>query len=198
MGTLIQDFLNNLFRDKDRKSSSTDLIRESWDIEPESPEDYESWTESPGLKNLLSLLKQSYASFKLNEEYHEGVTYMNSDHSMGVAIHIPALRIKLKEALYLAYYFYRILADKQYFKSMSDVRSVNKNENVVSLYRIYLKPSRELRTEKPIQQLFGNIIIETKSINDKLHLFKVQANFYSDSQYADPKGMDELIGLLSD
>jgi hypothetical protein len=91
-------------------------------------------------------------------------------------------------------YIRETLEKKGYRLVHADRKMMEKGRKVTSLEKYYLKPP--LSAETPIDQKFGNVILELSFLNHSPIKFKMMANIYSDRLYTEPNPFEDLISLL--
>lgn len=82
---------------------------------------------------------------------------------------------------------------------VSGYRTVHQNQKLLNggYERIrYMKPIPDYEAQFPINQEFGNIFLQLKGRKNKAEWIKIQANFYADRNYREPKPFPELFNLL--
>lgn len=87
-----------------------------------------------------------------------------------------------------------ILGQLRYRKANGDVMIRERNNGVETIEKIYLKP---VATEElPVDQQFGNILIENFVIGTRPSYMKVTANYYTDSMYKPHRSFEELTEFI--
>ncbi len=87
-----------------------------------------------------------------------------------------------------------ILRHLPYRKANGDVMVRERNNLVETIEKIYLKP---VATEElPVDQHFGNILIENFVIGTKPSYMKVTANYYTDRMYKPHRSFEELTEFI--
>lgn len=87
-----------------------------------------------------------------------------------------------------------ILNHLPYRKANGDIMVRERNNIVETIEKIYLKPITS--EELPVDQHFGNILIENFVIGTKPSYMKVTANYYTDSMYKSHRPFEELSEFL--
>ena len=78
----------------------------------------------------------------------------------------------------------------------SEKRYQEKSDSVQEMERHYLKPSIDPALELPIDQRYGNILLEYVAYNDKPAYLKVMVSCYSDRNYTRALDFQDLVTKL--
>jgi len=122
------------------------------------------------------------------------VYILNSSRSNGLAIQYDN-HFGQKEFQF----YFDFLAEKvnklNYKRANSDITVTNKKDKVESVEKHYLKPKSTLLNE-PLEQYYGNILIELISSNDQPEMLRIKANTYSDRSYKNALSFHNLAEYL--
>lgn len=100
-----------------------------------------------------------------------------------------------EELQYLTEWFAEHVLDHlRYRKANGDIMVRERDQIVETIEKIYLKPIAG--EEAPIDQQFGNILIENFVIGTKPSYMKVTANYYMDRMYQTHRPFEELTAFL--
>lgn len=156
-------------------------------------EQYQTWQDS-GHSDIL--LENIYSAIRLKEEGLEAnldVHRFEGDYSNGIAISY----MDEIEKIHFQYLF-DLLADKTkelgYKISVSDVMVTDREGIIETKEKHYLKS--RLSKVRPIDQKFGNVIIEFIKINDEPSFIRLMALAYNDRLYKEPDDFEDLAAYL--
>lgn len=106
--------------------------------------------------------------------------------------------VDAEEFSFILDYFKERALDEGYTLYSSEKRYQEKLDSVQEMERHYLKPSIDPSLELPIDQRYGNILLEYVSYNDKPAYLKVMVSCYSDRNYTEAMDFEDLaVQLLS-
>ena len=88
----------------------------------------------------------------------------------------------------------QVLKHQPYRKANGDIMIRERNNIVETIEKIYLKPVNN--KDLPIDQQFGNILIENFVIGTKPSYMKVTANYYTDRMYKPHRPFEALTEFL--
>jgi hypothetical protein len=155
---------------------------------------YQIWKQSGEAVAILHQLKANILT---------GIRAEDSDFSIDLHYAPGANGFSISDSKKTATDTYRYLAD--YFKEK--VLSINyrlyssmaekkyRVDKIIRLERHYLKPAVWLE-EMPMEQLFGNIMIELEMSGESLDYLKILATYYTGFDYKPAKNFDDLVLLL--
>jgi len=183
---------------KQSEGKPLQLIKESFDHK-EWNEIAEQWTESKTYKSIKAQIKSAFFHFKTGtQDFSDPVQYMDKDNSKGFVILLSRLKEEytLHEYRLLQHVITMRLQDHRYIVKVSDIKSVHIANQLQKTYRYYHKPTLKIQQTAPINQLFGNITSELILRDDQPYLFRVMAHKYSDRNYADADGLDDMMEVI--
>lgn len=154
---------------------------------------YENWKQSDLPTNLLFDISES---LRLKEEgiiKSPKVHQFTGDFSNGIAITYDSDIDKNH-----FHFIFDLLAEKVqelgYKISISDIIVTEKKEYIESKEKHYLKIKPTEKT--PIDQKYGNIIIELISIDDNPSFIRLMAHAYNDRLYLSPHKFEDMANYL--
>lgn len=154
---------------------------------------YNLWKHSIPRKDLVSAIGNSYQLKEKGMVGDPDVHILDTQYSNGFAIsYNPSL--DKREFQFLFDWLAEKIEALGYNRATSDLIISEKPTYVESKEKHYLKP--KLSDETPINQRFGNILIEYITIDDTPSYLKLVANIYSDRMYKKPEKFSKLAEYL--
>ncbi|MFH6985965.1 hypothetical protein [Marinoscillum luteum] len=157
-------------------------------------ESYAFWLHSVNHKKLIRQVAESYLLKQNNLVGEPDVHLLSTSLSNGFAISFNE-EIDKKEFQF----FFDWLGEKvealPYKRSNSDVTITDKGNVIESKEKHYFKPIQQSQ-EAPLDQQFGNILIEHISIDNRPSFIKLVANTYNDRMYKNPDSFEVLAKYL--
>ncbi|MBV6647631.1 MAG: hypothetical protein KI790_19390 [Cyclobacteriaceae bacterium] len=154
---------------------------------------YRNWKAE---EKFLELCNSIYASYQLKQkgvEQDPNVHVLDSSYSNGLAISHSAAFGKY-DFQYLMDWFSEEIKSLGYRVSNLDVLITDKGKYTETIEKSYLKPKNGTTT--PLDQQYGNILIQYVAIDDKPSYLKLQANVYNDRLYKPALPFEELTQFL--
>jgi hypothetical protein len=180
--------LNRLFP-KDEEISVHEVLKRSSHFN----RSYDQWKSSEIAEDELQTIKNSYYDKVLNKASAIDLEVYHSPYANGMIIY-PREGRKTISLSYTMEYIREKLELDDYRLVHADRKIKEKGKLVTALEKYYLKPP--LSAEIPIDQKFGNVILELSYENNSPSKFKLMANIYSDRLYNSPKSFEDLIHLI--
>lgn len=180
--------INRLFP-KDKEVSIHEVLKRS----PHFSRSYDQWKLSGRCVDEREAIRKSYHYKLSNLKPSIDIEVYHSPYANGLIIYPQ----KDKEPLsfeFLMEYIREKLEMDGYRLVHADRKMMESVKMVTALEKYYLKPP--LTTETPIDQKYGNVILELSYINNAPTKFKMMANIYSDRLYNEPRAFEDLITLL--
>ncbi len=145
--------------------------------------------------SIVQLLKQEY---QLNLLGNRSDTFIRLESAASSGFRWQAEPTTESDYDHLADYFKQLLLQQDYRLYHADRKIKSAGERVIELQRIYLKPRMRSETMagEPLDQKWGNILIEVHRDNNKVVALQLQANVYHDRIYAPHRSFDSLMELL--
>ena len=177
------------------ENTKTQILHETLTRDSKYTFYYEEWKSSTSCFDTLKLIANSYQKKLIKEDADPKVHVLLSPYSNGLAISFDQT-IRVVEFEYLLDYFKDTVLDHFEYKLEISDRQVNEKNNVIETkQKHYLKPIRP-KQNMSIPQLFGNIIIEHITIDEKPSYLKIQANTYNDQLFEKPYKFEGLLETL--
>jgi len=189
-GNFTSRILNKLFS---KKSNKEPLVSGKLERSDRYEENYSGWVESQ-VGNILSELQQAYNKSNARGLYNPAFHVYNSDQSNGFFFNYH-MEFESEEFSYLLDYFKETVVDLGYTVYTSDTKYKDLESGVQKIDRHYLKPTQE-GSEMPMNQKYGNVLIELFILNDEVQYLKLMANIYSDRNFTEPKPFSEFLEKL--
>lgn len=155
---------------------------------------FDKWKASENCAELLNDLWQSYFWRKKGIEKRPTVLLHESNYSNGFAISYEDSGLDQYSFHYLFDYLKEQVKLLGYLSITSKVTMKEKGNDVETKEMHYLKPKRGFI--EPIDQKYGNVLIEYYKINEVPTVIKVVANTYPDRIYKEPKSFELLTQHL--
>ena len=163
--------------------------------------DYETFLDSNEKERVLDFIRHQFHLFKTGEEDLNMIRILKTDSSNGFILRYPE-QFNVRSFRFLFDYFKDKVAELDYYLYTSDERAYERKNHIETIERHYLKPSlrrfREAKPGEPIDQIFGNVLIELYFTDDTPSYIKLLANNYNDHKYKEARNFDELIDHLCD
>ncbi len=183
------DHLINRLFPKDLEVSIHEVLKRS----PQFFRSYDQWKSSGKCDEERRAIMKSY-HFKLSHlKPLVDIEIYHSPYANGLVIY-PQAEKETVTFEFIMEYIREILEKDGYRLVHADRKMMERGKQVTSLEKYYLKPP--LSSETPIDQKFGNVIMELSFLNHTPTKFKMMANLYSDRLYNEPRAFEDLITLL--
>lgn len=186
-------FFNQIYDKLFARNNSDILSKEVLNRSEKEITDYENWAKSQQSKQLLHRIKRAYHFRKTNIQDDIIIDILQTPYANGFAISELPEAEKQTYQWILEHFKEKILAEG-YRQSGSDKRIKNKRTYLETTEKYYLKPP--IQAKPPIDQKYGNILLELVLQDDKPMIIKVMANIYSDRLYTEALDFDDLARTL--
>ncbi|MEM9324652.1 MAG: hypothetical protein AAGA85_03315 [Bacteroidota bacterium] len=156
-------------------------------------EEYSEWQ----TKRRALIIKTINNSLQLSRkeiEQNPPVHLLSSKGSNGFALGYSEIYTSSELQFLLDWFAEKVLANFRYKRANADITIVEKGKQVETIEKYYLKPKNDF--DPPIDQQFGNILIENSLMDNQPNYLKFMANTYSDRNYTEARNLDELIDFL--
>jgi hypothetical protein len=154
---------------------------------------FDQWKSTDEGGNVIAMIRDSYYDKVLNKMTSIDLEVYHSPYANGIIIYPQHEQRKIPLTFIMEYIREKLELD-DYRLVHADRKIKEQGKMVTGLEKYYLKPP--LSAEIPIDQKFGNVILELSYNNDSPSKFKMMANVYSDRLYHQPKSFDDLITLI--
>jgi len=159
---------------------------------------YEMWKSSVKFREALEFLNVHFAQAKLEGNIPEmGFFSYRSAQSNGFYFN-QLSGIPNEHFVFLFDYFREKVLEQNYQLYTSDRKYDEKPKGIECVERHYLKPNLMRNQQVPVDQLYGNVLIEWYSYDGETAYLKLMANVYSDRNYTRPLDFDDLVEKLFD
>lgn len=158
-------------------------------------EDYNRWKKSFRRIDTIQQVAQSYALKEKGFVGEPDVHLLNTQRSNGFAISFNE-RLDQSEFQYLFDWLAEKVEALSYKRSNSDITITSKKDLVETIEKHYLKPVQSGEASDPLEQQYGNVLIEHISVNDRPSYIKLVANNYSDRNYKEADQFEHLARYL--
>lgn len=155
---------------------------------------FDEWKGSESCSQLLNDIRTSYYLKSKGIQGQPDVHLLNSPYSNGFAISFSQEKMNAKQFQYLFDWLAKMVEDLGYRQANKDVKILNKGKFIETKEKYYLKPLQG--NEIPINQRFGNILIEHILIDDQPSYLKLVANSYNDRSYSKAESFEALADYL--
>ena len=174
---------------KDQEVNVHEVLKRS----PQFIKSFEEWKISAQAEDMKENISASYNDKLSSRPPVIDIEIYHSSYANGFIIYPQKRGIQLPLE-FLMEYIKDVLETEGYRLVHSDRKMKETGKIVTELDKYYLKPP--ISHEIPIDQLFGNVIIELSYRNHEPSKFKLVANIYSDRLYGAPRNFEDLILLL--
>lgn len=183
-----ENLLNRLFP-KDKEVTIHETLKRSVQFSRA----YDQWKSSAGSKDDLEAVASSYRHKLSSQSSLLDIEVFHSPYANGIVIYPSNGEYRLSIA-FLMEHIREKLELSDYRLVHADRKMTERGRVVTAIEKYYLKPP--LSAEIPIEQKFGNVILELNYENDRPVKFRMMANIYSDRLYHEPYAFEDMIALL--
>ncbi len=185
-----EDVYNKLFS---KSQSNTKILHEVLERSDNFKSDYLKWMLESGLDDKLNSIRTSYELKKKGIEQNPVIHVLSSKYANGFAISFSDYFLK-SDFAFLLEYFGKKTKELGYKLSNNDLMISDKGNYTQTIEKLYLKPI--ISAEPPIDQKYGNILIENVMIDDKPSYLKLHASIYSDSLYKNALSFEDYLAHI--
>ncbi len=155
---------------------------------------YREWKSSPQSLALVGEIEKAYYDKRNQLEGFYQVYLLQSGPANGFALsYHPGIDESAFKFLF-DYWRDRVLSLGYHLKN-TDRHTREMADYIQITERHYLKPPVKLQ-QQPINQQYGNVLLEHVQINRQPSFLKVQVNIYADHLYTEALSFDELLTYL--
>lgn len=160
-------------------------------------ERYRNWRQSPKVQEITSYLCEQYQLHLQGGGDQSMMRILSTNPSTkGFLLRYPA-QLRPEEFQHIFDFLRDLFLQQGYKLYASDRKVYNRKTHAETIERHYLKPRiRHAHMKPPVDQLFGNIIIELFKNNDQPTHLRFLCHSYHDAKYAPAKGLDEMMGVI--
>jgi hypothetical protein len=178
-------------------SPNEPLLSETLERSKNDKVSYQKWLQENKHKELSQIYSLSYFLKKKGITCSANVHIFNSRSANAFSISC-AKYVEAKSFQHYFDYLKNTLIDLGYLLHRSDREIIDRTHYVETVDRHYLKFPEVLIPGERCTQLYGNIVIEHITIDDKPSYIKLMATYLGDSQFKEPKNFNELTRLIFD
>lgn len=155
---------------------------------------FQEWRNSDRVGIVLSQLSSLYQESRNDSEVE--ILHIHKSPQANGFFFDERAGVKPEEFSYILDHFKMQALDSGYTLYSSEKKYQEKTDSVQVVERHYLKPALDRSLKLPIDQRYGNILLEYVSYNDKPAYLKVMASSYSDRNYSEVLDFQELVSKL--
>lgn len=155
---------------------------------------YAQWSLMDRCRELVNLIHKSYHFKKAGMPAPLEIRLYEGAGSNGFAIISGSKHMDTNEMTYLFEHFGTVVKRMGYRMAHSDREMTDRQHYVEIRERQYLKPPLSL--DQPIDQLFGNVLMELVYADKEPQYLKLMVNTYAGRPYAEAKPFDDFMEKL--
>ncbi len=156
--------------------------------------EYNEWSVSDRRTTVVKAVYNSLQLSRKDVEQNPPVHLLSSKASNGFALGHSTMYSEMEFQFLLDWFAEKILTNYRYKRANADITIIEKGEKVETIEKYYLKPINDF--DPPIEQQFGNILIESSTMGNQPNYLKVMANAYSDRNYSEALDFELLVDYL--
>jgi hypothetical protein len=189
-------FFENIFKKlfPEGNNSRKTILHEVISRKKSESENYQNWLKSEKKDKQLAEIMSAYTLRKHDISTRFTILLHTSEYSNGFALTYNDY-FSESEFRFIFDYFRDKVLKMNYRLANSDRKIKEKDNYIETIEKHYLKPPLTAPNQVS-DQLYGNIMIEHISINDKPDYIKILANVYSDRNFLPARNFDEFIEKL--
>jgi hypothetical protein len=189
--------LFKLGQSAEASSPNEPVVHELLTRSPEEKADYAQWKDAFVARRLLDWLGDQYAIFLHRPgDTDTAIDFLDTPSSKGFVIHFHQTNYSRRESTHLFDLFKEKVTQLNYRVQLSDTRTFARKHWVETLEKHYLKPRHTFVEGQPLDQQFGNILIELEFRDDKAYNLRLRATHYRDHNYQEARPFRELVQVL--
>lgn len=190
-----EDIIERLFPPS--VSPNEPLVSEALERSKNDKLSYKRWLQQNKHKELSQIYSLSYYLKKRHITCSANVHIFNSRSANAFSISC-AEYIDAKSFQHYFDYLKNTVIGFGYILSRSDREIIDRTHYVETIDRHYLKFPEVFKPGERCHQLYGNIMVEHITIDDKPGYIKLMVTYQSDSSYTPPIHFDELTKMIFD
>lgn len=159
---------------------------------------YQEWLRDEQHISLLESISKAYY-LKLQKLTSDIQLHLfASPYANGFAITYDETSMGKQDLMFLCEYFKDTILTLNYSLKSSQREITDKGNFVNTLERYYLKPEAKeaILKKKPIDQLYGNLLLEYVLVDEKPSYLKVLSTIYADRTFSPAKDFNDLVQIL--
>jgi hypothetical protein len=192
--SLIDRLLKELFpaKEKDSAAEKEVLVKEMIERSHVFERDYQVWKEEGMHKGLIAHLGEKVLEKAADPNAEVNYFAYRDSQSNGFYFH-GEQPWSVEDYQFFIQHLIELLKAEEYHVNNSLREVTEENNQLKTVERFYLKPKLKFRREAPYQQLYGNVVIEHRIIEEQTNWVKLMANVYHDRNFQEAKDFEELM-----
>jgi len=194
--SLIDRLLKDLFPERETTTKTSPikevLVKEMIKRNQVFLDGYEAWKAAEMQMGVLAHLKEASEIKYSNPDAEVNFFHYRDVQSNGFYFHGEA-PWTAEDYSYLIHHFIDVLKKEEYYLNNAKREVVEEEKQLKTVEHFYLKPKLKYRREVPYEQLYGNVEIEHRLVEDKTNLVKVMVNVYNDRNFKKAADFEELL-----
>ncbi len=180
-----------------RTSLVNDYVKQILKRSPKDKQAYQKWLSSDQHKEFITAIAQAYFYKKADIVSSIQVHLFKSNGANGFAISYHP-NFGKKKFQHLLDYFKERVQTLNYHLQVAERKITDRGDYVETKDKYYLKPSIRLGTinQGLCNQLYGNILLEHISVDNRPSYIKVLVTYYNDHLFAKALDYDDFIEEL--
>jgi len=191
--SFVEDIIERLFPPS--VSPNEPMVSETLERSKNDKAGYKNWLQQNKHKELSQIYSLSYFLKKKHITCSANVHIFNSRSANAFSISCAAY-IDTKSFQHYFDYLKNTVISNGYILKRSDREIIDRTHYVETIDRHYLKFPEVSELGDKCHQLYGHIMIEHITIDDKPSYIKLMTTYQTDSQYTDPISFDELTKMI--
>lgn len=158
--------------------------------------EYHIWEAGEIPQQLSNIIHAEYRLYINGNVGNTAITFNQTPQYNGLHINCRLLKYNNVDYKYFLVHLTKKIMAQQYKKSLGEVKSERKNNNISTFFIFYLKPNlmRMEPTENgKMPQFYGNILMKYETVNEEPHQLTITVNKYSDHKYDKAIPFSEFI-----
>jgi hypothetical protein len=187
--------MQKLFKKDDKEIVSQPFVSEQLIRSESFTERYDEWKVKRKINRRIDALRIAMDDVNTSSGSHPYLVRYRTPEANGFALY-AGFGFGDEEYSFLLDHFRDMTLTLGYRLYTSDRKHSEKGEIIERVDRHYLKPAPAKLAGETMNQIYGNILIELISRNDKPFLLKLMASVYAGRQYSQPLPFEQLIEAL--
>ncbi len=195
MSSFFEQIIEKIFPAK--ITANQPLVREVLQRSIKDQANYKIWLDSSFQKEMIKKISKAYFYKKANISSELQVHLFNAHGANGFAITYHQ-DFEVKSFQHLLDYFKDLILRLNYRLQIADRQMTDKGSYVETIDKYYLKPyiKEDAMEAKICNQLFGNVLLEHVSIDNKPSYIKILVTTYNDYSFTKALDFDEFTEIL--
>lgn len=192
--SIIDRLLGELFPNKEKNEAPIKevLVREMIQRNQIFKRDYQKWKSRDMQEGIIEHVGENRMLRIANPEAN--VNYYRYTHHLSNGFYFHGEEPwTSNDYQFFIQHIIELLEAEEYHLKNATKEVVEENGQLKTVEHFYLKPKLKFRHERPYQQLFGNIEIEHRMLEDRTNLVKLMAHVYHDRNFLEPLSFEDLM-----